>query len=158
MIIGDNLGTAIKANSGNGVVFDGSVRDLEGLKDIPHFPCFIRGWHPSIAAPTIMLMGLNAPIRIGHVTVMPGDVVLGRYDGVVFIPPHLAEKVVVEYERVMLKDMFGKQRLSEGKYTSGAIDGAWTKEMREDYLQWLKDNAEKLPVPAGVVKKMIQEL
>ena len=155
-IIGDNLGTAIKANSGNGVVFDGSVRDVQGLEDIPGFPCFVRGWHPSFSSPTIMLMGLNTPLRMGHVTVMPGDVVLGKYDGVIFIPPHLAEEVVIKYERVLLKDMFGKMRLSQGKYTSGEVDGGWSQEMNDDFTQWLKDSVGNVPVPDEVVLDLIK--
>ena len=38
-------------------------------------------------------MDLNCPTRIGQATVMPGDIVLGKGDGVIFIPPHLAERV-----------------------------------------------------------------
>ena len=71
-IIGDNLAASIKAKSGNGVVHDNSVRDIEGIRGLEDFPCFVRGWHPSIAAPTIMLTGMNCPTRIGGCTVMPG--------------------------------------------------------------------------------------
>ncbi len=42
-------------------------------------------------------MSINGPTRIGHATVMPGDVVLGRNGGVIFIPPQLAEQVVQEF-------------------------------------------------------------
>ena len=118
-IIGDNLSTAILANSGNGVVHDAAVRDIEGIKELPNFTSFVRGWHPSYASPTIMLLGVNTPIRIGHATVMPGDVVLGKDNGVIFIPPHLAEKVVKTSELISLRDAFGKGRLKEGKYTPG---------------------------------------
>ena len=54
--------------------------------------------------------------RIGKATVMPGDVVLGRDGGVIFIPPHLAERVVTTSEIVRLRDMFGHQRLREQVY------------------------------------------
>ena len=53
------------------MVFDGSVRDLEGIEEMAEFPCFVRGWHPSFASPTIMLAGMNCPIRMGDATVMP---------------------------------------------------------------------------------------
>ena len=85
-IIGDNLATSILAKSGNGVVHDAAVRDLDGIQELPGFTSFVRGWHPSYASPTIMLMGVNCPIRIGGVTVMAGDLVLGKQDGVIFIP------------------------------------------------------------------------
>ena len=115
-VIGDNLATAIYANSGNGVVHDAAVRRFGGHRRAGGFTSFVRGWDPSYASPTIMLSGMNCPIRIGHATCMPGDIVLGKREGVLFIPPHLAEKVVMTSEVVRLRDMFGKLRLNEGTY------------------------------------------
>jgi len=152
-IIGDNLGTSIAAKSGNGVVINGTVRDLEGLRKIPNFTSFFRGDHPSYQQ-EMMLTGINVPIRIGPVTVIPGDVVLGRIDGVIFIPPHLAEKVVKTGELVMLRDQFGHQRLREGKYTPGQIDGKWSAAIEKDFSTWLEDHMDELKVP----KEDIQEL
>ena len=54
-VIGDNLATAIYSKSGNGVVHDAAVRDLDGIKEIPGFTSFVRGWSPTYASPTIML-------------------------------------------------------------------------------------------------------
>jgi 4-hydroxy-4-methyl-2-oxoglutarate aldolase len=138
-IIGDNLATSIITKSGNGVVFNGTVRDVEGLRGIPGFTSFFRGSHPSYQQ-EMMLTGINIPIRIGPVTVVPGDVVLGKQDGVMFIPPHLVEKVVKAGELVQLKDKFGHQRLKEGKYTPGQIDGKWTTEIENDFAAWRKSN------------------
>ena len=138
-IIGDNLATSIITKSGNGVVFNGTVRDVEGLRTIPGFTSFFRGSHPSYQQ-EMMLTGINVPIRIGPVTVVPGDVVLGKQDGVMFIPPHLVEKVVKAGELVQLKDQFGHQRLKEGKYTPGQIDGKWTTEIENDFAAWRKTN------------------
>jgi 4-hydroxy-4-methyl-2-oxoglutarate aldolase len=138
-IIGDNLATSIITKSGNGVVFNGTVRDVEGLRGIPGFTSFFRGSHPSYQQ-EMMLTGINVPIRIGPVTVVPGDVVLGKQDGVMFIPPHLVEKVVKAGELVQLKDQFGHQRLKEGKYTPGQIDGKWTTEIENDFAAWRKTN------------------
>lgn len=137
-IIGDNLATSIITKSGNGVVFNGTVRDVEGLRTIPGFTSFFRGSHPSYQQ-EMMLTGINVPIRIGPVTVVPGDVVLGKQDGVMFIPPHLVEKVVKAGELVQLKDQFGHQRLKEGKYTPGQIDGKWTPEIENDFAAWRKN-------------------
>ncbi len=138
-IIGDNLATSIITKSGNGVVFNGTVRDAEGLRGIPGFTSFFRGSHPSYQQ-EMMLTGINVPIRIGPVTVVPGDVVLGKQDGVMFIPPHLVEKVVKAGELVQLRDQFGQQRLKEGKYTPGQIDGKWTTEIENDFAAWRKTN------------------
>lgn len=141
-IIGDNLATSIITKTGNGVVFNGTVRDMEGLRSIPGFTSFFRGSHPSYQQ-EMMITGINVPIRIGPVTVIPGDIVLGKQDGVMFIPPHLVEKVVKAGELVQLKDQFGHQRLKEGKYTPGQIDGKWTPEIDKDFAAWLETKNKK---------------
>ena len=156
-IIGDNLSTAIHARSGNGVVHDAAVRDLDGIQAIPGFVSFVRGWHPTYASPTIMLLGVNTPIRIGHATVMPGDVVLGRSDGVIFVPPHLAEKVVKTSEIIRLRDEFGKGRLAEGRYTPGQIDAQWPEEIEKDFSGWLEEHIDELPVPKEAIQEYLKE-
>ncbi len=152
-LIGDNLGNSIYAKSKNGVVFNASSRDLEGLSKIEGFNAFVREWHPSYLT-EVMLESINSTIRIGAATVLPGDVVLGKKEGVVFIPAHLAEKVVVTSEIVRLRDMFGIGKLKEGKYTPGEIDNKWSDEIEKDFSKWLKDHIDELPVP----KEQIQEL
>ena len=156
-VIGDNLATAIYANSGNGVVHDAAVRDIDGIQALPNFTSFVRGFHPTFASPTIMLAGVNCPVRIGGATVMPGDVVLGRDDGVVFIPPHLAEQVVKTSELIALRDRFGKQRLAEGKYTPGQIDTRWSDPIEEDFSRWLESHIDELPVPRAAVQELLKE-
>ena len=157
--IGDNLGNAIYANSGNGIVYNGAVRDIEGLKELEGFTAFVRSYHPShhLNNPdgqlNTTLVGINIPTRIGNVMVIPGDVVLGKEGGVSFIPPHLAERVVTTSEIVRLRDLFGHQRLREKKYTAGQIDSRWTDEIERDFSAWLNDHLDELPVP----KEMIQE-
>jgi regulator of RNase E activity RraA len=156
-VIGDNLSTAIFARSGKGVVHDAAVRDLDGIREIPGFVSFVRGWHPTYASPTIMLLGANAPVRIGHAKVMPGDVVLGRGDGVIFVPPHLAEKVVKTSELVRLRDRFGKTRLSEGVYTSGQIDARWSDDIEADFSRWLEGHIDELPVGREAIQALLRE-
>ena len=159
--IGDNLGNSIYAKSGNGIVYNGAIRDINGLKEIGGFTSFFRSYHPShhLNSPDVRgrlnttLVGINTPTRIGQVMVMPGDVVLGRDGGVVFIPPHLAEKVVTTSEIIRLRDMFGHQRLREQKYTAGQIDTRWSDEIEKDFSQWLNDHIDELPVP----KEQVQE-
>jgi len=98
-LIGSNLGTSIYSKSENGVIFNGSSRDAEDLENIEGFNAFVRAWHPSFLE-EVMLFGINVPVRIGNVTVIPGDVVLAKKYGVVFIPPHLVETIVLTAEIV----------------------------------------------------------
>ena len=152
-LIGDNLGNAIYAKSKTGVVFNSSSRDMEGLAEIEGFNAFVRDWHPSYLT-EVMLLGINTPIRMGAVTVLPGDIVLAKKEGVIFVPAHLAEKVVVTSEVVRLRDLFGITRLKEGRYTPGQIDSKWTDEIEKDFSKWLEDHIDELPVP----KEQVQEL
>jgi len=105
----------------------------------------------------MMLGGLNVPIRIGEALVLPGDVVLARREGVVFIPAHLAQEVVERAEIIMLRDQFGHQRLREGKYTPGQIDTRWTEEIQNDFFSWLEENMSQLPVPQARIQQILQE-
>jgi 4-hydroxy-4-methyl-2-oxoglutarate aldolase len=155
-LIGDNLGNAIFANSGNGVVFDGGARDMAGLDDIEGFNAFVRGFDPSYLMES-MLMGINVPIRIGRATVFPGDVVLAKKTGVLFIPAHLAEEVVDRSEFIMMRDMFGHQMLKEGVYTPGQIDGRWTEEIKTAFLQWVEANPEGLPMTRKQLDEYLQD-
>jgi 4-hydroxy-4-methyl-2-oxoglutarate aldolase len=145
-IIGDNLGTAIYAKSHNGLIVNGAVRDVTGLQEISGFQCYVRGVDPS-ALENVMLTGINVPIRIGDVTVMPGDVALGDPEGITFIPPQLAEKVADDTEMDHLVDEWGHTMLREGKYTPGQIDARWTKTMVEEFNSWLEKKGSKLCMP-----------
>jgi len=161
--IGDNLGNSIFAKTGNGIVYDGALRDIDGLKDIEGFTSFFRSYHPShhLNNPegdlNTTLVGINQPTRIGQATVMPGDVVLGRDGGVIFIPAQLAQKVVTTSEVVRLRDMFGHLRLREQKYTPGQIDSRWSDEIEKDFSQWLRAHINDLPVPPDQIQALLEK-
>lgn len=155
-IIGGNLSTAIFKNSQNGVVFDGSVRDIAQMETILGFKGWVRDWHPSYNYDN-MLVAINRPCRIGSALCLPGDVVLAKREGVVFIPPRLAEEVCKTAELVQLRDMFGFQRIKEGVYTPGQIDQRWSDEMEKDFSKWLNDHIDELPVPKEQIQELLKE-
>lgn len=144
-LIGDNLGNSIYAKSQRGVIFYGSVRDVEGLLEINGFNAWVKGQDPSYID-QMMLTTINAPIRIGRATVLPGDVVLAKKYGVIFIPAHLVEELVITSEVTALRDEFGHLRLKEKKYLPGEIDSEWTDVIRKDFLNWLNNYPGKLPM------------
>lgn len=136
--VGDNLATSLRSRTRAGAVIHGGIRDFQGVSKLSDLAIFTRGLHPSAIA-DVTLAGINVPVRIGEVTVLPGDVVLGTPTGVVFIPAHLAEEVVHRSEAVRVRDQFGHQRLREGRYTPGEIDRAWSAEIEADFQQWLHE-------------------
>src|SRR5690606_9376455 len=115
-IMGATLANSIFSKSGNGVVFNGSARDLQEIQNIDGFNAFVRDFHPSFTE-EMVLMGLNTPIRIGGAIVLPGDVVIANRGGVLFIPPHMAEQVVSTSEFVTRKDQFGFEMVKSGTYS-----------------------------------------
>lgn len=155
-LIGDNLGNAIFAKSQRGVIFYGSVRDQEGLSEIKGFNAWVKGQDPSYIN-QMMLTSINAPIRIGRATVLPGDVVLAKKYGVIFIPAHLVEELVLTSEVTGLRDEFGHQRLREKKYLAGEIDSEWTEAIKKDFLNWLNNYPGKLPMSKDELDNYLKE-
>lgn len=156
-LIGDRLGNTIYANSGNGVVFHGSSRDREGLSEIEGFNAFVRAWHPSYIQ-EMMLIGMNTPTRIGQVTVMPGDVVLAKKEGVVFVPAHLAQKVVDQSEVIRVRDTFAHEMVRNGTYTAGQMDTEWTEEIEASFKSWVENNSNRLKEEIGASQATIDNL
>jgi 4-hydroxy-4-methyl-2-oxoglutarate aldolase len=146
-IIGDNLATAIFSKSHNGLIVNGAVRDVTGIQQIAGFQVYARGVDPS-ALENVMLTGINTPIRIGEVTVMPGDIAIGDPEGITFVPPQLAEKLADETEMDHMIDEWGHAMLRDGKYTPGQIDAKWTPKMIEEFNTWLEKRGSKLRMPA----------
>jgi regulator of RNase E activity RraA len=144
-LIGDNLGNAIYKAGKRGVIFNGSVRDLEGLGQIDGFNAWIRGSDPS-AIKQMMIASVNGPIRIGRVTVLPGDVVLAKRTGVAFIPPHLVQEVVISGEYTALRDEYNFFCIKTNKYEY--VNEAFVVDddvFEKDFKQWL-DAYPNLPM------------
>jgi len=143
-VIGDHLGTAVASRTGVGAVIDGGIRDLAGLEQLGGGVNILhRGVDPTPIR-NVTLAGINLPIRVGSVTVLPGDVVLGTPTGVSVIPAHLAVEVAAASEATRVFDVFGKQRLAERQYTSAQIDvPTWDADMKADYQQWLATRGQR---------------
>ncbi|MGV3588678.1 MAG: RraA family protein [Adhaeribacter sp.] len=144
-LIGSSLGNAIYGKTGKGVIFYGSVRDMQELKDTKGFNAWVKGHDPSYIkdmTPT----SINAPIRVGEVTVFPGDVVFANEYGVVFIPAHLVEGLVSASEMTALRDEFERVLLQQGKYPSGEIHGDWSDKIKDDFRKWVAKYPKKLAI------------
>lgn len=142
-LIGSSLGNSIYAKSGNGVVFYGSIRDMQELKDTKGFNAWVKGHDPSYIKDMIPT-SINAPIRIGQVSVLPGDVVFANEYGVVFIPAYLVDDLVRDAEYVRLRDEFERYLLQQNKYPSGEIHGDWSDKIKNEFRAWVGKYPKKL--------------
>jgi len=143
-IVGDNLFYYImKGAKGAGLVVDGSIRDLDGISEMD-MPAYFRNVHPS-AIGNVMLTGINIPVRIGNVTVMPGDLVFGDPEGVFFIPPQLVKQVVDNADVIHVHDEWTRKKFDEGKYKSSEIYGSPSDPaLKKEYEDYLKRRLEEI--------------
>jgi regulator of RNase E activity RraA len=155
-IMGATLANSIYSKSGNGVVFEGAARDLQEIKNLKGFNAFVRDFHPSFIE-EMVLMGLNTPIRIGNVMVLPGDLVIATIEGVLFVPAHMAEQVVSTSEFVIRKDQFGFEMVRLGKYSTGEIDSQWTDQIKTEFLKWLEKHPELGKMSREELDKMMSK-
>ena len=141
-LIGSNLGNAVAAHTHTGFVFDAGIRDQEENREIPDFNGFYRGYDPSAWA-EMGLTAINAPIRIGRAVVLPGDLVLAKPEGVLFIPAILAEEAIDTAEFTGLKDDFNFELNREGK-NGAEFERGWTAAKYDGLAKWIDAHPDKL--------------
>lgn len=90
---GELLATRARARGAVGVITDGAIRDLDGLRRL-RFPAFAAARNPQDAQGRLSVLGFGEPVICGGVAVSPGDLVLADPDGIVVTPAELAEEVV----------------------------------------------------------------
>jgi 4-hydroxy-4-methyl-2-oxoglutarate aldolase len=144
-LIGSNLGSGIAAHTHSGFVFDAGIRDQEENREIPNLNGFYRGYDPSAWA-DMTLTAINAPIRIGRAIVLPGDLVLAKSDGVIFIPAILAEDAISSAEFTNLQDAFNFELNRSGK-NGGQFEGGWTPAKYDAFAKWIDEHPNRLKMP-----------
>jgi len=143
-IVGDNLFYYVmKATHSGGLVVDGSIRDLDGLSEID-MPAYFRAADPT-PINNVMLTGINTPVRVGAVTVMPGDLAVGDREGVYFIPPQFVKEVLDRADEIHVHDEWTKKKFDEGKYKSSEIYGSPTDpKLKQEYQDYLKRRLDEI--------------
>jgi len=154
-LIGSNLGSGIATHSHTGFVFDAGIRDAEENRELENYNGLYRAYDPS-AWKDMTLTTINAPIRIGRATVLPGDLVLAKSDGVIFIPAFLAEDAVSHAEFINLEDAFNFDLNRQGK-NGGAFEGGWNGSKYEAFVQWINANPSKLKMSRAEFDAILKE-
>jgi 4-hydroxy-4-methyl-2-oxoglutarate aldolase len=154
-IIGSNLGSGIAAHTHSGFVFDAGIRDAEENREIENLNGLYRGYDPSAWA-QMQLTGINVPVRIGRAVVLPGDVVLAKRDGVIFIPAALAAAAIDKAEFTNLQDAFNFELNRDGK-NGAEFEGGWTPQKFAALAKWVDAHPEKLKMPKAEFTKLIED-
>lgn len=97
----------------NGIVVDGVIRDVEGIKNL-NFPVFCKG--TTVAASGKAGWGeINVPISCGGTTILPGDIIVGDADGVIVVPQAREQEILkkslekVEFDLKRAEKVSGKR-------------------------------------------------
>jgi 4-hydroxy-4-methyl-2-oxoglutarate aldolase len=141
-LIGSNLGSGIAAHTHGGFVFDGGIRDQEENRQIANLNGFYRGYDPA-AWVQMQLTGINVPVRIGRAIVLPGDLVLAKTDGVIFIPAALAATAISKAEFTNLQDAFNFE-LNRAGSNGAQFEGGWGAEKLAAFAKWIDAHPDKL--------------
>jgi len=151
-VVGDNLFYYVMtATKGGGLVVDGSIRDLNGISEID-MPAYFKDVDPT-PIDNVMLTGINVPIRIGGVTVMPGDLVVGDREGVYFIPPQFVKDVLDRADEIRIHDEWTKKKFAEGKYKSSEIYSTpKDPKLVQEYKEYLKRRLQEIRSQRGNAK------
>jgi len=151
-VVGDNLFYYVMtATKGGGLVVDGSIRDLNGISEID-MPAYFKDVDPT-PIDNVMLTGINVPIRIGGVTVMPGDLVVGDREGVYFIPPQFVKDVLDRADEIRIHDEWTKKKFAEGKYKSSEIYSTpKDPKLVQEYQEYLKRRLQEIRSQRGSPK------
>jgi 4-hydroxy-4-methyl-2-oxoglutarate aldolase len=153
-LIGSNLGSGIAAHTHAGFVFDAGIRDQEENREVPNLNGFYRGYDPSAWA-DMTLTAINAPVRIGRAIVLPGDLVLAKTDGVIFIPAILAEAAISSAEFTNLEDAFNFELNQSGK-NGGQFEGGWTPAKYDALAKWVDAHPDKLKMPRAEFNALLE--
>lgn len=154
-LIGSNLGSGIAAHTHSGFVFDAGIRDAEENREIANLNGFYRGYDPSAWA-QMQLTGINVPVRIGRAVVLPGDLVVAKQDGVIFIPATLAAAAISKAEYTNLQDAFNFELNKQG--ANGAeFEGGWNAQKLDAFEKWVNAHPEKLKMTKEEFAELMKE-
>ncbi|WP_460774679.1 fumarylacetoacetate hydrolase family protein [Microbacterium sp. GXF7504] len=116
--LGDILAIRAQARGAAGIVTDGGVRDYDAVAAVG-LPIYTKGAHPAVLGRKHVPWDVDVTIGCGGTTVQPGDIIVGDRDGVIVLPPAIAEEVVDAAIAQEEEDAWVAARVAEGHPVDG---------------------------------------
>jgi 4-hydroxy-4-methyl-2-oxoglutarate aldolase len=111
---GGILSLAAHLKGVEGVIVDGTCRDVDDSRDAG-FPVYARAATPMTARGRIVEDSMGEPIRVGDLSVSPGDYVIADWSGAVFIAGARAEEVITTAESLAAREAAMAEAVRSGK-------------------------------------------
>jgi 2-keto-4-pentenoate hydratase/2-oxohepta-3-ene-1,7-dioic acid hydratase in catechol pathway/regulator of RNase E activity RraA len=131
--LGDVLAIRAHARGAAGIVTDGGVRDAEAVASVG-IPVWSNGAHPAVLGRKHVPWDVDVTIGCGGTTVQPGDIVVGDSDGVIVIPPALAEEVADAALAQEEEDAWVAEQVAAGHPVDGLFP--MNEEWKARYRAW----------------------
>ncbi|MBC5810195.1 MAG: hypothetical protein GIW95_04960 [Candidatus Eremiobacteraeota bacterium] len=112
-VLGDMLAARAQSCGAAGVVADGVIRDVDGIRDLG-LAVWAKGTHPDSNVRALLAWEIDVAVQCGGVLVLPGDYVLADSDAAMVVPPHLAEAMIGKAEEMAIEDEFSQELLRHG--------------------------------------------
>jgi regulator of RNase E activity RraA len=111
--------TAAAAKLG-GIVVDGAIRDVEGIKRLG-MPAYSRSVCPG-SCDKDGPGEINVPISCGGTVVSPGDIIVGDADGIAVVPRDSAAQIIALVAKLMEREMKRVAEIDAGTLFKPEID------------------------------------
>ncbi len=143
--VGDILALRAEVNGAAAIITDGGVRDVTAVAAL-EMPTYFANAHPAVLGRRHIPWDVDLTISCGGATVQPGDIIVGDADGLLVIPPGLAEEVaddarVQEAEETFIAAMVAAGHSVDGLYP---MNPQW----QEKYRAWSAARQQPEPSPA----------
>ena len=138
--VGDILAMRAQMRGAAAIITDGGVRDYSAVADL-EMPTYFANPHPAVLGRRHVPWDTDITIACGGTTVQPGDIIVADSDGILVIPPALAEELVEdcllqEQEETFIFEMVKQGNGVDGLYPMNAV---W----KAKYVQWVADGASR---------------
>jgi regulator of RNase E activity RraA len=140
--LGDVTGLGMRAAGALGAIVDGGIRDLSEFIPMKDFPIYYRGAHASAMADQVGVEW-NGPIRLGGITVLPGDIIVADAEGVQVVPPNLVTEVIAAAEETVYTENFKREMMATKKYRSRDIYPTLSPELTRLFEEWKKTHSKQ---------------
>jgi 4-hydroxy-4-methyl-2-oxoglutarate aldolase len=144
--LGDVTGLGMEMAGVKGVVVDGGIRDLSEFIPMKELPIYYRGAHASAMADQVGVEW-NGPVRIGGITVLPGDIIVADAEGILAIPPQLVADAIKDAENTVYTENFKRELMRSKKYRARDIYPRLSPELEKVFEEWKKTHPKEGVIP-----------
>lgn len=140
-VSGAMVTTRFVVRGGSGIIVDGCMRDVPDLSAMP-ISVYLRCGHASSVSPLMMSVDYQTPVRIGGVTVVPGDILIGESHGILVIPAAIVEKVLAKAMAHDGQEQFQRSLLLSGEPVYGVYPNL-NEANKKRFEEWRRQALEK---------------